>query len=115
MTITDLMGQEVIHLNRPLRCQLCCFPCCLQEMEVSSPPGAVIGSIQQQWSVVHPRLLIKNELGDPVLKIEGPCWTCSCGGDVEFNVLSVQTGEQVGGHGRGRLFILTTAVSIQTV
>ena len=65
-------------------------------MEVSSPPGAVIGSIQQQWSVVHPRLLIKNELGDPVLKIEGPCWTCSCGGDVEFNVLSVQTGEQVG-------------------
>ena len=86
----------MIHLTRPLRCQLCCFPCCLQEMEVSSPPGAVIGSIQQQWSVVHPRLLIKNELGDPVLKIEGPCWTCSCGGDVEFNVLSVQTGEQVG-------------------
>ena len=30
MNITDLMGQEVIHLNRPLRCQLCCFPCCLQ-------------------------------------------------------------------------------------
>ena len=30
MNITDLMGQEVIHLNRPLRCQSCCFPCCLQ-------------------------------------------------------------------------------------
>ena len=78
MNITDLMGQEVIHLNRPLRCQLCCFPCCLQvsqelhktilntktlfflfhvfqEMEVSSPPGTVIGSISQQWSILYPR------------------------------------------------------------
>ena len=25
---------KVIHLNRPLRCQSCCFPCCLQEIEV---------------------------------------------------------------------------------
>ena len=42
------------------------------------------------------RFLIKDELGTPVLKIEGPCWTCSCcGSDVEFNVLSVQTGEMV--------------------
>ena len=28
MNITDLMGQEVIHLYRPFRCQSCCFPCC---------------------------------------------------------------------------------------
>ena len=97
MSITDLQGQEVIHLNRPLRCQECCFPCCLQEMEVSSPAGTVIGSISQQWSILHPRLLIKDELGIPVLRIEGPCWTCSCfGSDVEFTVVSVQNGEQVG-------------------
>ena len=79
-------------------------------MEVSSPPGTVIGSISQQWSILYPRsvsrpshpqylcfrLLIKDELGNPVLRIEGPCWTCSCcGSDVEFNVLSVQTGETV--------------------
>ena len=30
MNITDMTGNEVIHLNRPLRCQACCFPCCLQ-------------------------------------------------------------------------------------
>ena len=31
-----------------------------------------------------------------MLKVEGPCWTCRCcGSDVEFNVLSVQTGEMV--------------------
>jgi len=94
--ITDLQGQEVIQLNRPLRCQGCCFPCCLQEMEVCSPPGNVVGSIEQQWSILYPRFLIKDLTGQPVLKIEGPCWTCSCCNDVEFVVKSVQTDEQVG-------------------
>ena len=28
------VSPKVIHLNRPLRCQACCFPCCLQELEV---------------------------------------------------------------------------------
>ena len=28
------IAPKVIHLNRPLRCQACCFPCCLQELEV---------------------------------------------------------------------------------
>jgi len=97
MNITDMQEQEVIHLNRPLRCQACCFPCCLQEMEVSSPPGTVIGTIEQQWSILYPRFVIKDQSGEPVLRIEGPCWTCSCcGNDVEFEVLSVQTGERVG-------------------
>ena len=30
MNITDLMGQDVIHLNRPYRCSSCCCFCCLQ-------------------------------------------------------------------------------------
>ena len=42
------------------------------------------------------RLLIKDELGTPVFRIEGPCWTGSCmGSDVEFKVLSVESEEQV--------------------
>jgi len=97
MNITDMTGNEVIHLNRPLRCQACCFPCCLQELEVSSPPGTTIGSIEQKWSILYPRFVVKDETGHPVLRIEGPCWTCSCcGSDVEFKVLSVTTVEQVG-------------------
>ena len=36
-------------------------------------------------------------MGEPVLRIEGPFCTMSCCcKDVEFQVLSVQTGEQVG-------------------
>ena len=76
-----------------------------------SPPGNVVGSIEQQWSILYPRynvsglssvsnfslfrFLIKDLTGQPVLKIEGPCWTCSCCNDVEFEVKSVQTDEQV--------------------
>ena len=30
MTILDNFGEEVIHISRPLACQGCCCPCCLQ-------------------------------------------------------------------------------------
>ena len=49
MKITDNSENEVIHLYRPLNCQSCCFPCCLQMIEVSSPPGTVIGTVEQEW------------------------------------------------------------------
>ena len=34
MELKDAMGNEVIHLERPLRCTSCLFPCCLQVLEV---------------------------------------------------------------------------------
>ena len=95
MSIKDVYGNEVIHLNRPLNCQACCFPCCLQSMEVSSPPGTVVGSIQQNWSLFKADLSIKNAAGDTVLKIEGPCCTVSCCGDVSFKLMTLD-GQQVG-------------------
>lgn len=49
MKIMDIYQNEVIHLYRPLACSSCCFPCCLQNMEVSAPPGNRIGSIEQEW------------------------------------------------------------------
>lgn len=33
--IIDNIGQEVITLQRPLRCSSCCCPCCLQEVSCS--------------------------------------------------------------------------------
>lgn len=87
--------QEVIHISRPFRCSACCFPCYLQEMEISAPPGNVIGSLVQNWSVIEPNFSVKNEAGEIVLKIEGPCWTCSCGGDVVFKVMTLD-GKEVG-------------------
>ena len=34
MELKDAMGNEVIHLERPLRCTSCLCPCCLQILEV---------------------------------------------------------------------------------
>ncbi|XP_049852121.1 phospholipid scramblase 1 isoform X2 [Schistocerca gregaria] len=96
MKILDNFRNEVIHLNRPLACDTCWFPCCLQSMEVSSPPGTTVGYIQQEWSILSPQFSIKNAAGDVVLRIEGPICTYSICGDVEFKILSKDGSSQVG-------------------
>jgi uncharacterized protein YxjI len=97
MIIKDNADREVMHLNRPLRCQSCCFPCCLQELEVSSPPGSIVGSIKQEWSLCNPLFSICDADGNVVLKIKGPFCTMSiCGSDVEFKVLTPDGENEVG-------------------
>jgi len=87
MKILDNNQQEIIHLERPFRCTSCWFPCCLQEMEISSPPGNKIGKIKQKWDPFFPKFEIEDDDDHTILKIEGPF--CTCGfGDVEFKVLS---------------------------
>ena len=52
MEITEPYGyeNEIIHLHRPYRCTPSCCCCCfLQEMEVYSPPGTLVGSVEQEW------------------------------------------------------------------
>jgi len=93
MNIVDNLGREVIHLVRPLRCQACCFPCCLQELEVQSPPGNVIGIVEQQWTFCTPRFVIKTETGQEVLTIEGPTCVCECCSDIDFNISAMNDTE----------------------
>lgn len=97
MKVLDNYKHEVIHFERPLACDSCWFPCCLQTLNVFSPPGALIGSIEQEWSLLTPQFNIKNGAGDVVLRIEGPmCRFAMCGADVEFKVLSRDSSTQVG-------------------
>ncbi|XP_019866367.1 phospholipid scramblase 2 isoform X2 [Aethina tumida] len=96
MTILDNFKNEVIHLHRPLACDSCCFPCCLQSMEVSSPPGTVVGTVEQEWSLFCPSFAVKNASGDTVLRVEGPFCTMSICGDVEFKIMSADGNVQVG-------------------
>ena len=58
----------------------------------------MIGTIEQQWTLIYPQFVIKDEGGNPVLKIEGPLCPISCCGDVDFKVISVQTGSEVSIH-----------------
>ena len=58
---------------------------------MSSPPGTVLGSIHQEWSMCTPiagKFTVRNVGGDVVLRIEGPVCAFSCGGDVEFKVIT---------------------------
>lgn len=87
--IQDNMGQEVITLTRPLRCGSCLCPCCLQELEVQSPPGNPIGYVVQNWHSYLPKFTIQNENRQDVLKVVGPCCTFRCCSDVDFEVLSL--------------------------
>ncbi len=55
-------------------------------MEVSAPPGNVIGTIEQNWSL-YPDFDVKDASGETILKIKGPFCPISCCGDVVFNVI----------------------------
>ncbi|XP_070802541.1 phospholipid scramblase 1-like [Pituophis catenifer annectens] len=88
MKIMDNMGREVINLMRPLRCSSCCFPCCLQEIEVYAQ-GTPVGYVKQTWDPCLPKFVIQNEAREDVLKIVGPCVVCSCCSDIDFEVLSL--------------------------
>ncbi|XP_022792773.1 phospholipid scramblase 2-like [Stylophora pistillata] len=87
MKILNNQQQEIVHLTRPLRCQSCLFPCCLQEIEVQSPPGTVLGYCAQEWSICIPKFAIQNADRETVLRIEGPFCQCNLCGDVEFQVM----------------------------
>ncbi|XP_063698103.1 uncharacterized protein LOC134829041 [Culicoides brevitarsis] len=96
MKIKDAQDREIIHLSRPLRCDSCFCPCFLQVMEVSAPPGNIIGTVEQNWSIFGPQFSIKNQTGDTVMKIEGPCLTTSCCfNDVKFKLMTLD-GQKVG-------------------
>lgn len=47
VAVTDFQDREVMLFSRP-------FNCCLQSIEVHSPPGTVIGSVQQEWYTQKP-------------------------------------------------------------
>ncbi|XP_062341443.1 phospholipid scramblase 1 [Osmerus eperlanus] len=87
MKIKDLHDQEVIHIVRPFRCASCCFPCCLQEMEVQSPPGTTVGYVVQEWHPFIPKFSIQGASKETLLKIEGPFCACKCCQDVVFKVM----------------------------
>ncbi|KAI9560877.1 hypothetical protein GHT06_011831 [Daphnia sinensis] len=108
-TVKNSMGQKVFYAAEMSDCctrQLCgpnrAFDMKIvdnhgqETMEVTAPPGTLIGSIQQEWSILSPKFSIKDASGETVLTIEGPICTFSLCGDVEFNVYSRNGDTKVG-------------------
>ncbi|XP_031319009.2 phospholipid scramblase 2 [Camelus dromedarius] len=96
MRILDLIGREVITLERPLRINWLCFPCCLQEIEIHAPPGIPIGYVTQIRHLFLPKFRIQNEKRKDILRITGPCFMCSFCGDVDFEIKSLEGKNVVG-------------------
>ncbi|XP_012675731.2 phospholipid scramblase 1-like isoform X1 [Clupea harengus] len=94
--VQDNHGLEVLTLRRPLKCSACCFPCCLQELEVLAPLGIPIGYVIQDWHPYRPKFTIQNEKREAVLKIVGPICACKCCSDVNFEVVSLDELTAVG-------------------
>ncbi|XP_057694606.1 phospholipid scramblase 1-like isoform X2 [Corythoichthys intestinalis] len=92
----DNLGREIITLTRPMRCTMCCFPFCLQELEVQSPHGHPIGYVEQNWHPLLPKFTILNETRMPQLKIVGPSCDCNCMSDTTFEVTSLDESAVIG-------------------
>lgn len=91
----DNGGRQVLTLTRPLRCSCCCCPCCLQTLEVQSPPGSPIGYVEQDWHPVLPKFSLLDQERDPRLAVRGPCCHWGCMSDLVFQVMSPD-GSEVG-------------------
>merc|ERR1719402_1824989 len=90
MVMKDTRGESVIELERPLKvcsgyCCMCCYPSCTQALSVSSGGQhlGVVEEVPRWWSQ---KLTVTNPGGELLYNITGPCWTCSCGTDITFEI-----------------------------
>uniref|UniRef100_A0A2A4K9R9 Phospholipid scramblase n=1 Tax=Heliothis virescens TaxID=7102 RepID=A0A2A4K9R9_HELVI len=87
LRVLNGQGSEVMRIHRPYSCTARILPCQLQHLEVYSPPGQLIGSVEQQWTPVKPMYVVKNGDGESLFWIHGPCITLSCFRDVQFSIV----------------------------
>ena len=78
IVISNANNEEVMHFKRLLRFQSLCFPCCLQVMEVYSPPERLLGTIEQMWSIFNTKFEVKNVDRETVFSITGPMSILAC-------------------------------------
>ncbi|KAL1779834.1 phospholipid scramblase 3 [Sigmodon hispidus] len=72
-----------------------CLPSAV-EMEVQAPPGTTIGHVLQTWHPFLPKFSILDADRQTVLRVVGPCWTCGCGTDTNFEVKTRDESRSVG-------------------
>ncbi|XP_067309484.1 phospholipid scramblase 1-like [Pseudorasbora parva] len=85
MNVINDSNKEIIRLVHPFVCGTCIS----HELEVQSPPGTVIGHVRHIWGVWQPKFTVENARGEPTFKIAGPCVSCSCFRDDNFELVSL--------------------------
>lgn len=69
LRIVDNLGQEVITMQRPLRCNSCFFPCCLQEVG-EQLQGYFVGSLVRVFLLLlnpYNQIRLKGKLAHKLL------------------------------------------------
>lgn len=94
MSIINSDGKEIIHFERPFRCDSCFCACCLQGLTVCAPPGHIIGKVKQVCHPLIPKFAVFDHTDKIVLYIKGPpCEQCVC---VKFDLYSSDNVTPVG-------------------
>jgi len=97
--ICDQLGNEVIRLYRKMK-SLAVSGCCRQgDVEVSTPAAGehdVVGHVVKVWRWTRSEFEVKDKSGQNVFIIEGPCCSWACCGDLDFRVLTLDKGNEVG-------------------
>ena len=88
ISITNVNNQQILSLQRYLRFQNCCFPCCLQKLHVYGPSKEMLGSVHQEWSFLRPHLLVRGRDGRRQFRITGNRVHC---GELEFEIYSTSS------------------------
>ena len=93
LEVFDNTRKQILRMVRPFRCDSCCCPCCLQELEVYSG-DTLLGSVTQDWSLWQPSFSVRDASGETVLTIRGPWIKCCV--NVSFKVRSADGEHKVG-------------------
>ncbi|XP_071998589.1 uncharacterized protein [Engystomops pustulosus] len=94
LRLCDQNREEVLRFCRPYRVDVCCLFCCLMVIRVFSSTNALLGFVQQRWSLFSPSLSIHDSEGKRTMNIQGPWSAARCHSDQEFQVTSVD-GEKI--------------------
>ncbi|ETN78191.1 Scramblase [Necator americanus] len=71
-------------------------PCCGSECTIESPPGYVIGTVEQRATFCASSFVVKDNKDEVILRIDGPCCCLLCGcQDKEFPV-TLPSDEHIG-------------------
>lgn len=78
MHLLDRTHQEALSFRRKLRISAYCLQ--PQLLEVWAPPGDLLGSIRERYTISSANFALQNANGDIVGHIEGPtrCYWCLC-------------------------------------
>ncbi|XP_023334965.1 phospholipid scramblase 2 [Eurytemora carolleeae] len=88
MSIVDNTGNLVMHIERPLKCDDCCWFCCMQELEMFDPAGEKLYSVEQEWAFFNNKIALKDGGGEVLMRIHGEVCVIRCCSDRIFSILT---------------------------